>query len=115
MALNSLIQSALETVDLEIVGAVQLLDEKLIKFKSLALITWANEPMFVNASTLVCTHPEDAQSVRLIPGMEPVFKIEVQEYNYYIYGFRFLNCKIVSEILLDANSESGIPNMEATE
>lgn len=109
------LQKVLETVELETNEMKQLEGEKLQRLRFLInQPTFMNDLCYFNMCTIVLTHPDDAASIRIYEGIEPLFKIEVPEYNYFIYGFRFLNNKAIADALLEEGT-AGMPTMEATE
>lgn len=102
--LSSLRDSIQNLLSIELDGLVQLEGETLITFNKTFGIQ-ESEPVFFGNVNLVVTSPTHFNVLRLVQGIEIVLKIEIPEYNQFLYVLRFFNNEFLSMLLKMPDTE----------
>lgn len=92
--------NSLEFVDLETIDLVELKDEKLDKFESIFNLKNPDR-IFYNSTNLVFMDINDYGKVKMVFGdkLEDVLKVEIREFNTYVYIVRYLNVEYLEKVL----------------
>jgi hypothetical protein len=103
--LRNLITEINEVVSLEIQDLYKLEGDKLETFKKYIKAIETSD-IFFGLSNLVITSVDDFNMVKLIPKLEIVLKLEVPEYNYFVYVTRYHNNEFLSNLLTVPHTET---------
>lgn len=113
--LKLLINAINEVVSFELDGLVVLSGDKLEAFKKHARIDWDTDPIYYNMTALISTNPDDYANIKLIDGLEQSTRLEIPEYNYYIYIHRFHNNEFLLNLLKIEDKEATKSNTQQEE
>lgn len=102
--MNKELQERLSQMDqiigLELNELEKLEGEKLKRLRELLNIHWSPEPIFVNNTNIVITDINDYERIRgACPKWEEVIRLEIPEFNTYLYVGRYVNVQFLKDIV----------------
>lgn len=88
-----------EIMDIELNELQPLGGEQLRVLKQKYTISWDPEPIYFNSTNIVFTDINDFDRINMFEQFKDPIKLEVPEFNMYIYGCRYLEKPVLNEIL----------------
>jgi len=89
-----------QLIDLE-TNEIRILEgKKLTDLKSMLQMNWEPEPIYYNGTNLIITDVNDYTRIKgAAPKFEDVLKLEMPEFNCYLYIGRWINVEFLKNIL----------------